>query len=82
MTILDLATDKAKAFLLALRDGDAPIVIADSRTGFQIEFAIAVQAPVFTVTLPGRPDTARRFHPGPDFDAKTMAAHLLTDLGP
>jgi hypothetical protein len=34
MPHLDLATDEAKAFLLALHDGCSPIVIADSRSRF------------------------------------------------
>src|SRR6202051_1729195 len=41
MPHLDLPTDEAKAFLLALRDGASPIVIADNRTAFQVEFVIA-----------------------------------------
>jgi hypothetical protein len=79
---LDLPTDKAKAFLLALRDGDSPLVIADSRTAFQVEFAIAEDGPVFTVSKPGQEHTARRFNAGWSHDVKAMAAHLLADLGP
>jgi len=79
---LDLATDEAKAFLLALRDGDSPIVIADSRTAFQIEFAIAEDGPTFTVSKPGQERTAPRFNAGWSVDVKAMAAHLLADLGP
>ena len=79
---LDLATDKAKAFLLALRDGDSPVVVADSRYGFQVEFAITDHGPIFTVSKPGQERTARRFNAGEDFDVKTMAGHLLADLGP
>ena len=45
MPSLDLATNEAKAFLLALRDGDSPIVIVDSRTTFQVEFVIAEDGP-------------------------------------
>ncbi len=78
----DLATDEAKVFLLALRDGDAPIVIADSRSRFQVEFAVADDGPTFTVTEPGQQDTARRFNAGWSFDVKAMAAHLLVELGP
>ncbi len=54
MPHFDLATDEAKAFLLALRDGDSPIVIADSRTAFQLEFAIEADGPIFTVSKPGQ----------------------------
>jgi hypothetical protein len=79
---LDLATDTAKAFLLALRDGDAPIVIADSRSGFQIEFAIAGDGPVFTFSKPGHDHTSRQFKVGWSYDVKAMAAHLLAELGP
>ena len=82
MPHLDLTTDQAKAFLLALRDGDSPIVTADSRTAFQIEFAIAEDGPTFTVGKPGRDPTARRFNAGWSYDVKAMAAHLLADLGP
>jgi hypothetical protein len=82
MPHLDLATDKAKAFLLALRDGDSTIVVEDSRAGFQVEFAIAEDGPVFTVSKPGRERTSRRFATGRTDDVKTMAAHLLADLGP
>ncbi len=81
MTILDLPADRAKAFLLALRDGDAPIFITDSRTGFHLEFAIAGDGPAFTAGKPGQEGSSRRFNLGWSFDAKTMAAHLLTDLG-
>src|ERR1700704_5628931 len=35
MPYLDVATDEAKAFLLALRDGDSPIAITDGRNAFQ-----------------------------------------------
>jgi hypothetical protein len=79
---LDLATDTAKAFLLALRDGDSPIVIADSRNAFQVEFVIAEDGPTFTVSKPGQERTSRRFNAGWSFDVKTMAVHLLADLGP
>ena len=79
---LDLAIDEAKAFLLALRDGDSPIVIADSRTAFQLEFAIAKDGPTFTVSKPGQVHTARQFSAGHSYDVKAMAAHLLVDLGP
>ena len=82
MPHLDLATDEAKAFLLALRDGDSPIVIADSRTAFQVEFAIAEDGPTFTVSKPGQERTSRRFNAGWSYDVKAMAAHLLADLGP
>jgi hypothetical protein len=82
MPHLDLATDEAKAFLLALRDGDPPIVIADSRTAFQVEFAIAEDGPTFTVGKPGQEHTARRFNAGWSYDVTAMAAHLLADLGP
>jgi len=79
---LDLAIDEAKAFLLALRDGDSPVVIADNRTGFQLEFAIAEDGPVFSVSKPGQQYTMRRFNAGSSYDVKAMAAHLLADLGP
>jgi hypothetical protein len=82
MPHFDLATDEAKAFLLALRDRNSPIVIADSRTAFQIEFAIAEDGPTFTVSMPGQEHTARRFNAGWNYDVKAMAAHLLADLGP
>jgi hypothetical protein len=80
--ILDLATDQAKAFLLALRDGASPIVIVDRRTTFQVEFAIAEDGPTFTISKPGHPQTVRRFNAGWGYDVKTTAAHLLADLGP
>jgi hypothetical protein len=82
MPHLDLATDKAKAFLLALRDGGSPVVIADSRSAFQVEFAIAEDGPTFTVSKPGQERTFRKFNAGWSYDVKTMAAHLLADLGP
>jgi hypothetical protein len=82
MPVLDLATDDAKAFLLSLRDGDSPIVIADSRTAFQVEFVIAEDGPTFIVSKPGQEATVRRFNAGWSYDAKAMAAHLLADLGP
>ncbi len=82
MPHLDLATDQAKAFLLALRDGASPIVAADGRTGVQVEFAIAEDGPVFTVSKPGQEHTLRRFNVGWSYDVKAMAAHLLADLGP
>jgi hypothetical protein len=78
----DLATDEAKAFLLALREGDPPIVIADSRTGFQLEFTIAEDGPTFTVSKPGQQRTSLRFNAGWGYDVRAMAAHLLADLGP
>ena len=82
MPHLELATDEAKAFLLALRDGASPIVIADSRTAFQVEFAIAEDGPTFTISKPGQEHTAQRFNAGWNYDVKAMAAHLLADLGP
>jgi len=81
-TILDLTTDQAKAFLLALRDGGSPIVVADGRTAFQVEFAITKDGPVFTVSKAGQEHAARRFNAGWSFDVKAMATHLLADLGP
>jgi hypothetical protein len=82
MPDLDLATDEAKAFLMALRDGDSPIVIADSRTTIQVEFVIAEDGPTFTVSKPGQEATVQRFNVGWSYDVKAMAAHLLADLGP
>jgi hypothetical protein len=80
--LLELAIDEAKAFLVALRDGDFPIVIGDSRTAFQVEFAIAEDGPSFTVSKPGQERTARRFNAGWSCDVKAMAAQLLAELGP
>jgi hypothetical protein len=82
MPRLDLATDKAKAFLLALRDGESPIVVTDSESGIRVEFAIAEDGPTFTVSKPDQERTVRRFNAGPSYDVKTMAEHLLADLGP
>ena len=82
MPHLDLATDEARAFLLALRDGDSPIAIAHSRSGFQVEFVIAKDGPTFTVSKPGHQCTSLRFNAGWSYDVKAMAAHLLADLGP
>jgi hypothetical protein len=79
---LDLAIDEAKAFLLALRDGESPIVIADSRTAIQVEFSIAENGPTFTVSKPGQEHATRRFNAERGFDARAMAAHLLAELGP
>ena len=52
MPHLYLAADKAKAFLLALREGRAPIIVADSRSAFEVEFAITEDGPTFTVRKP------------------------------
>ena len=82
MPNLDLPIDEAKAFLLALRNGDSPIVIADSRTAFQLEFAIVEDAPTFTIGQPGQVRTSRRFNAGSSYDVKAMATHLLAELGP
>ena len=82
MPHLHLAIDEAKAFLLALHDGDSPIVIADNRTAFQVEFVIAEDGPTFTVSKPGQELTAQRFNCGSGYDVKAMAADLLADLGP
>lgn len=82
MPHLDLTTGEAKAFLLALRDGGSPIVIVDSRTAFQLEFAITEDGPTFTLSKPGQEHTARGFNAGWSYDVKAMAAHLLADLGP
>jgi hypothetical protein len=82
MPHLELATDEAKAFLLALRDGDPPIAIIDRRTAFQVEFAIAADGPTFTASKPGQARTSRQFRAGSASDVKMMAAHLLADLGP
>ena len=82
MPHLDLATDKAKAFLQALRDGSSPIAVTDGGTGFQVEFAIAEDGPVFIVSKRGHDHISRRFKVGWTDDVKTLADHLLTDLGP
>jgi hypothetical protein len=79
---IELATDEAKAFLLALRDGVSPVVIADSRTAFQLEFVMTEDGPAFTIGKPGEERTLRRFNAGSSYDVKTMATHLLADLGP
>jgi hypothetical protein len=79
---LNLATDEAKAFLVALRNGESPVVIADSRTGFQVEFVFAEAGPVFSVNKSGQERTSRQFKCGPSYDVKAMAARLLADLGP
>jgi hypothetical protein len=82
MPHVELATDNAKAFLLALRDGDGPIVVADRCNAFQVEFAISEGGPTFTVRKPGQARIFRKFNAGWSFDVKAMAAHLLADLGP
>jgi hypothetical protein len=79
---LELTTDEAKAFLRAVHDGHSPAVAVDSRSGFRVEFAIADDGPGFTVNLPDRAESFRRFNAGRSFDVKAMAAHLLADLGP
>jgi hypothetical protein len=75
----DLTTDKAKAFLFALRDGAFPIVITDSQTACQVDFVIAEDGPTFIVSLSGQD---RRFNAGWNFDVNAMATDLLADLGP
>lgn len=82
MPHLDLTTDKAKAFLLALRDGSSSIAIADSRTGFHVEFVITGDGPTFTVSKPDQERTVRQFTAGWGYDVKTMAEDLLAELGP
>jgi hypothetical protein len=82
MPHIDLATDDAKAFLLAMRDGNGPVVIADSRSGVQVEFAVAEDGPVFTVSKPGHEGTMRRFNAGWSYEVTAMVANLLADLGP
>ena len=79
---LHLAIDEAKAFLLALRNGESPVVIVDSRTAFQLEFAILEDGPTFTIGQPGQVHTSRRFNAGSSHDVKEMATHLLAELGP
>jgi len=82
MPHLDLSTDDAKTFLLALREAEPPIVVADSRSGFRVEFVVTEVGPGFTVSKPGNASTSRRFNVGLNADVKTMAAYLLADLGP
>jgi hypothetical protein len=82
MPHVELATDKAKAFLLALRDGNRPIEVADNRSAFQVEFAVSEDGPTFTIRKPGQARAFRKFNAGWSFDVKAMAAHLLADLGP
>jgi hypothetical protein len=82
MPRLDLSTDEAKAFLLALRDGDSPTVIADGRSGFQVGFVVAEDGPAFIVGKSGHESPFQRFNVGSIADLKTMATHLLADLGP
>jgi len=79
---LDLTTDEAKAFLLALRDGMSPIVVTDSRTALQVEFAIAEDGPTFTVGKPPQAHTTRRFNAGSSHHVSAMATRLLAELGP
>jgi hypothetical protein len=74
--------DSALTFRCIPEVPDSPIVIADSRSGSQVEFAIAEDGPAFTVGKPGQQRTSRRFNAGQSYDVKTMAAHLLADLGP
>jgi hypothetical protein len=79
---LDLSTDQARAFLLALRDDEPPIVVSDSRTTFRVEFAVTEDGPTFIVSKPGQEHGSRRFNAGRSFDVTAMAAHLLAELGP
>jgi hypothetical protein len=82
MSQLDLATDEAKTFLQALRDGPWPIVVANGRAAFLLEFAITEDGPVFTISKPGQQHTARRFSVGWGYDVEALATRLLADLGP
>jgi hypothetical protein len=82
MPQLDLTADTARAFLLALRDGDRPIVVTDSGNAVQVEFTIAEDGPAFTVSKIGQEGASRWFNAGRSFDVKAMAAHLLAELGP
>lgn len=78
---LDLVTDEARALLQALRDATSPVVVGDSRSGFQIEFVVADDGPIFTVSKAGEEPVTRRFKAGCS-DVKAMAVHLLAVLGP
>jgi hypothetical protein len=80
MPRLDLATDTARAFLLALRDGESPVVVDNG--SFQVVFVIEDDGPSFTVSSQDQERALRRFSLGRSFDVKMMAAHLLADLGP
>lgn len=82
MPRLDLPTDEARAFLLALRDNTAPVVILDSRSRLQLEFAVMEDGPGFTVSGPGPERSLRRFNLGRNYDVKGMAEDLLAELGP
>lgn len=78
---LHLTTGEAGAFLRALGAGNSSVIAADSRSGLQIEFAMAKDGPTFTVSEPGLDGTSRRFNAGWSYDVKPMAASLLADLG-
>jgi hypothetical protein len=84
MPCVDLTTDEARAFLLALRDGTLPVVVGDSRSGVQIEFRVADDGPTFTVSGSGQEQHVRRrrFKVGGSHDVTLMAVHLLAVLGP
>jgi hypothetical protein len=82
MPRFDLPTDEARAFLLALRDNTSPVVIVDSRSRLQLEFAIVEDEPGFTVSGPGPEHSLRRFNLGRNYDVKGMAEDLLAELGP
>lgn len=79
---MNLATDDAKAFLLALRAGHVPPLIANGVGAFQVEVSFADDGPAFIVSKPGQPGGSRRFNMGRGYDVKAMAERLLADLGP
>ena len=79
--LLDLTGEEAKAFLRAVRDGEAPATFADSRSGFQVEFLAGQEGPVFIVGKAGDANSRRRFSVPVDVVAE-MVTSLLDDLGP
>jgi hypothetical protein len=82
MPHVELATDEARAFLLALCDRGPATVIADNRSGVRVEFAVTETGPEFAVSKAGQEHSLRRFNAGRSFDLTAMAANLLADLGP
>jgi hypothetical protein len=82
MPHVELATDEAKAFLLALCDRQPATVVADSRSGIRVEFAVTEEGPEFVVSKQGQDHSVLRFNVGWNFDLAAMAANLLADLGP
>jgi len=79
---IKMSADRARTFLLGLREGRAVSAVDDRDFTMRIEFTTADDVVAFIIGKRIDANAVQRFTPNPSDDLKAMADQLFADLGP